>query len=197
MITHFSFLGLACLAPLFMHVPFFFPLLFFSINKIRIIFFSLIFFLYFVFIITQKPINNKTSTNMLNKTTTIALFFFAFLLSLTSAIVINPTITTPNSGTKWRAGGQFTVKWDTTYDDGTGKKVPIPSTYKGDIKLGYLEGSDYNEHLLWDLASGFDLNKGSQQITLPADLVTRTGYIIVLMGDSGNASPKFTIRASK
>lgn len=135
---------------------------------------------------------------MFNKTITLALFFFAFLLSVANAIVINPKITTPNSGTKWRAGGSFTVKWSTTYNDGTGKQVAIPDNFNGMIKLGYLEAGDpYNEHLLWDLASGFKLNSGSQQITLPADLPTRTGYIIVLMGDSGNASQKFTIRASK
>jgi hypothetical protein len=135
---------------------------------------------------------------MFNKTTTTILFLFAFLLSMTSAIVINPHITTPNSGTKWRAGGSFIVKWDTTYFDGTGQ-VPIPDGFKGTIKLGYLEdGDEYNEHLQWgDLATGFALNSGAQRITLPADLETKTSYIIVLMGNSGNASPKFTIQAAR
>lgn len=133
---------------------------------------------------------------MFNKTSLIALFFFAFMASLANAIVINPTITTPNSGTKWRAGQTVTIKWDTTYSDGT-SNVPIPETSIGYIKLGYLEsGDEYNEHLQWDLASGFKLAAGSQSVTLPSDLETKTGYIIVLMGDSGNASAKFTIRAA-
>jgi hypothetical protein len=51
--------------------------------------------------------------------------------------------------------------------------------------------------LEWELASGFDLNKGSQVVTLPADLETKRTYIIVLMGDSGNASPQFTITAAR
>jgi hypothetical protein len=134
---------------------------------------------------------------MFNKTTTTILFLFAFLLSMTSAIVINPTITTPNSGTKWRAGGSFIVKWDTTFFDGTGQ-VPIPEGATGTIKLGYLEGDDqYNEHLFWDLATGFPLNSGAQRIDLPVELETKTSYIIVLMGNSGNASPKFTIQAAR
>ncbi|CEP11853.1 hypothetical protein [Parasitella parasitica] len=136
---------------------------------------------------------------MFNKTTATVLFVFAFLLSMASALVINPKITTPNSGTKWRAGQTYVVKWETTYNDGTGKQVPIPSEYKGTIKLGYLEKNDpYNEHLKFgDLAKDFALNAGSQTITLPADLETKTSYIIVLMGNSGNASPKFTIQAAR
>ncbi|CAO3628177.1 unnamed protein product [Mucor fragilis] len=136
---------------------------------------------------------------MFNKTTTSILFLFAFLLSMASALVINPKISTPNSGTKWRAGQSYVVKWETTYNDGTGQQVPIPDGYKGTIKLGYLENNDpYNEHLKFgDLAKDFALNAGSQTITLPADLETKTSYIIVLMGNSGNASPKFTIQAAR
>lgn len=134
---------------------------------------------------------------MFNKSTTIIFFLFTAILSLASAIVINPHITSPSSGTKWRAGGNFIVKWDTTYQDG-GNDVPIPEGYKGTIKLGYLEeGDEYNEHLFWDLATDFPLNAGAQRVQLPADLETKTSYIIVLMGNSGNASPKFTIQAAR
>ncbi|KAI8882884.1 hypothetical protein K501DRAFT_250623 [Backusella circina FSU 941] len=125
----------------------------------------------------------------------IAVTFFA-LIALASAIVINPKITTPNSSTKWRAGETYTVKWDTTYYDGTSQQ-PIPDTQTGTILLGYLEGSDPNEHLGHTLASGFKLNSGSQSVTLPADLATKRDYIIVLMGDSGNASQRFFIQARK
>lgn len=128
----------------------------------------------------------------------ISLLFLLFAFSsLVQAIVINPTINVPNANTKWRAGGTFVVKWETTYNDGE-KQVAIPSGQKGYIKLGYLENDDpYNEHLLWDLASDFNLDSGAQSITLPSDLETKRTYIIVLMGDSGNASPKFTIRAAR
>ncbi|KAI8078194.1 uncharacterized protein B0P05DRAFT_542890 [Gilbertella persicaria] len=135
-----------------------------------------------------------TLSNMFNKS---IIFFFFFVLTFVNAIVINPKITSPTTGTKWRAGGTFTVKWETTYFDGS-SNVPIPDTQNGRIMLGYLENNDpYNEHLKWTLATNFPLNSGAQQITLPSDLSTRTSYIIVLMGDSGNASNKFTIQAAK
>ncbi|KAI9494647.1 hypothetical protein BDB00DRAFT_817669 [Zychaea mexicana] len=122
--------------------------------------------------------------------------FVAFLLlvlaTAASAIVWNPEITTPNSGTKWRAGESYTVQWKPSINGEN-----IPEGVNGMIKLGYLEDGSINEHLYWDLASGFPLNKGAQSITLPADLETKTSYIVVLMGDSGNASPKFTIKAAR
>ncbi|KAI8375859.1 hypothetical protein BD560DRAFT_392124 [Blakeslea trispora] len=123
------------------------------------------------------------------------LFAFFALVSFVNAIVINPKITTPSTGTKWTAGQTVTVKWKTTF----GKdNTPIPDTQRGYIKLGYLEkGDPYNEHLMWDLAADFPLNSGAQQVTLPANLETKVSYIIVLMGDSGNASKKFTIKAAK
>ncbi|KAI9271422.1 hypothetical protein BY458DRAFT_509419 [Sporodiniella umbellata] len=131
-----------------------------------------------------------------NQISSFILFFF-FLISIAHAIVINPAITAPTSGTKWRAGQTFVVKWKTTYFDGQ-KQVPIPDTQTGVIKLGYFEKNDrYNEHLLWDLASGFKLNSGSQSVTLPNDLETKRSYIVVLMGDSGNASKQFTISAAR
>lgn len=132
---------------------------------------------------------------MFNKFISTIFFLLAFIFTVSTAIVINPKINKPDAGTSWRAGQQVTIQWDTTYFDGTGN-VPIPDGYKGAIKLGYLEGDDYNEHLLWDLASDFPLNAGAQSVTLPNDLVTRNGYIIVLMGNSGNASPKFRIKAA-
>lgn len=49
--------------------------------------------------------------------------------------------------------------------------------------------------LEWELGSGFPLTKGSYEVTLPSDLEERNTYIIVLMGDSGNASEQFTIKS--
>ncbi|KAI8367968.1 hypothetical protein EDC96DRAFT_505928 [Choanephora cucurbitarum] len=123
------------------------------------------------------------------------LFALFALISFVNAIVINPKITTPSSGTKWTAGQNVTVKWKTTYGP---DKTPIPEIMRGYIKLGYFEkGDKYNEHLKWDLASNFSLSSGAQRVTLPSDLETKHSYIIVLMGDSGNASKEFTIRAAR
>jgi hypothetical protein len=58
---------------------------------------------------------------------------------------------------------------------------------QGTISLIILSFSD------WELASGFKLDAGSQEVKIPRDLQTRNSYIIVLIGDSGNASPQFTI----
>ncbi|CAO3651095.1 unnamed protein product [Mucor hiemalis] len=136
---------------------------------------------------------------MFNKSISTILLLIAFFFTLASAIVINPHITTPNSKTKWRAGQTVTIKWDTTYTEyGSTTPIPIPDNLSGNLKLGYLEGGDqYNEHLQWDLnTTPFKLNAGSYTVTLPSDLITRNGYIIVLMGNSGNASPKFKIGAA-
>lgn len=64
----------------------------------------------------------------------------------------------------------------------------------GSIVLGYLIGNDENEHLDYKnpLASGFKLMDGQRDIVIP-NVEPRKTYIIVLFGDSGNASPKFTI----
>ncbi|KAI7855391.1 hypothetical protein BDC45DRAFT_506093 [Circinella umbellata] len=122
--------------------------------------------------------------------------FIALLLLLivtvVNAIVWNPEITVPKATSKWRAGETYTVKWKTTV-----LGEDIPDGVNGTIKLGYLEEGSINEHLYWDLATTFPLNSGAQTVTLPSDLETKTSYIIVVMGDSGNASPKFTIRAAR
>ncbi|CAM0142960.1 hypothetical protein VKS41_006289 [Umbelopsis sp. WA50703] len=115
---------------------------------------------------------------------TISLFVYAV-----SAYVYSPKILTPNSKTHWRAGQTYTVVWDPN-----SAGITIPDNVTGSIMLGYLENGDqYNEHLNWHLADNFKLISGSQNVTLPNDLETKASYIIVLFGDSGNASPPFTI----
>lgn len=42
------------------------------------------------------------------------------------------------------------------------------------------------------LATGFPITMGRAEITVPS-VTTRNSYILVLFGDSGNASPRFTI----
>ncbi|KAL0082456.1 hypothetical protein F4703DRAFT_1865749 [Phycomyces blakesleeanus] len=118
-------------------------------------------------------------------------FCVTLVICLVKAVVLNPHIIVPNESTVWKAGGTFDVKWDTIVYGS-----PIAPEVNGTIKLGYLDGTDINEHLFWTLASGFPLNTGSQSVVLPTDLVTKASYIIVLMGDSGNSSPQFTIEAN-
>ncbi|KAI8146392.1 hypothetical protein BJV82DRAFT_554400 [Fennellomyces sp. T-0311] len=111
------------------------------------------------------------------------------LFSMAYAIVWNAPITIPNENTIWTAGKSYIVKWNTTTHDGQ----KIPDGVSGMIKLGYVEDGSLDEHLYWDLAKDFPLNSGEQAICLPDGLEPKDNYIIVLMGNSGNASPKFTI----
>ncbi|KAG2187340.1 hypothetical protein INT44_005026, partial [Umbelopsis vinacea] len=74
--------------------------------------------------------------------------------------------------------------------------APIPDDETASLYLGYLINNDrFNEHLYWELASGFKLNAGSQEVQIPQKIRTRHSYIVVLIGDSGNASPQFTIES--
>ncbi|KAI8340769.1 hypothetical protein BC941DRAFT_418133, partial [Chlamydoabsidia padenii] len=117
----------------------------------------------------------------------------ATFLTISLAFVLNPEITYPTAESIWTAGSRQNITWDTEHVVGG----PIPNDYTGIIKLGYLDPVDTpNEHLHWELAAGFPLNKGWQVVTLPTDLESRHTYIIVLMGNSGNASPEFTINAA-
>ncbi|EAU85843.2 hypothetical protein CC1G_05060 [Coprinopsis cinerea okayama7 len=100
-------------------------------------------------------------------------------------IVINPKITTPRQDSYWTKGSRQIVTWDTD-------KIPLEkATATGLILLGYSTPDDDSEHL--DIASGFPLTDGSIEVTVPADVASRDNYFIVLFGDSGNVSPKFTI----
>ncbi|KAF7299605.1 hypothetical protein HMN09_00965900 [Mycena chlorophos] len=96
---------------------------------------------------------------------------------LGSRTVYDPPITTPNAQTVWKAG------------NATG----IPDGVTGMLQLGFLTSD--SENLSTILATGFNLSDEKVQITIP-DVVTRTNYILVLFGDSGNASPEFTIQGS-
>ncbi|KAF9267295.1 hypothetical protein L218DRAFT_803766, partial [Marasmius fiardii PR-910] len=101
-------------------------------------------------------------------------------------IVFNPNITVPNANTVWEVGTTQTVKWDIT---------GLPDeTLTGMVVLGHLEGNDPNEHLMLNppLAQGFLLKDGQVDVTIPG-VASRSDYIVVVFGDSGNASPKFTI----
>lgn len=105
-------------------------------------------------------------------------------------IVYNPTITQPSAESVWHAGQTHHVKWSTS------DMPEQAANYTGLVKLGYLPADGAGgENLHWTLARDFSIAAGIVEIKLPHDLEPRKDYIIVLMGDSGNASPKFTIQA--
>ncbi|KAJ7505130.1 hypothetical protein B0H11DRAFT_2186623 [Mycena galericulata] len=113
-------------------------------------------------------------------------FFFSFILAapLDTRTVYAPPITNPTSSSVWTVGEVETVTWNAT---------GIPAGVTGQIQLGYLTPG--NEHLSVILASGFNLTDEKVNVTVPA-VVSRTNYIVVLFGDSGNISPTFTIQGS-
>ncbi|KIK57160.1 hypothetical protein GYMLUDRAFT_263228 [Collybiopsis luxurians FD-317 M1] len=111
------------------------------------------------------------------------------LSSRKELIAWSPTITYPNERTVLKAGYGTYMSWKT--DD-----MPEESKNStGYIMLGWINGTDTNEHLDWrhPVASNFKYTDGKVNFTLPENLEPRDDYIFVLMGDSGNASPTFTI----
>ncbi|KAI5121408.1 hypothetical protein M0805_003180 [Coniferiporia weirii] len=101
-------------------------------------------------------------------------------------IVYNPMITYPVAGTVWNAGEVHTVTWDTS-------AIPAgQNNATGTILLGHIENNSENLNIAQPLATGFKIMSGATNITVP--LVTDgDDYIVVLFGDSGNASKEFTI----
>ncbi|KAK1226262.1 hypothetical protein PQX77_010735 [Marasmius sp. AFHP31] len=127
---------------------------------------------------------------------------------LVPRIVFNPKILSPDANTVWEAGKTQTVKWDPT-------GLPL-DTLTGQLVLGHIEDGDPsgNEHLQLNppLAKGFLIKDGETTFTVPPDVPSRKDYIVVrelhalrtmipgshhisspVFGDSGNASPRFTI----
>ncbi|KAF7979795.1 hypothetical protein HWV62_40844 [Athelia sp. TMB] len=106
-------------------------------------------------------------------------------LSLDTRDVYAPPVTYPHSGTVWKVGDKYTVTWDAS-------NPPKQITNKiGEI---YLRRGD-TTILDKPLAKGFSILKGHQEITVPEDVKAGSDYRVVLFGDSGNWSEKFTIKA--
>ncbi|PIL22621.1 hypothetical protein GSI_15312 [Ganoderma sinense ZZ0214-1] len=106
---------------------------------------------------------------------------------LNDVVIITP-ITAPDAGDVWPVGSVQTITWDTT-------TIPVGSEdATGFILLGYLEDGSSNEHLDFQnpLAQNIPLENGAVNVTVP-NVAARDDYIVVLFGDSGNKSPKFTI----
>ncbi|KAF5360951.1 hypothetical protein D9756_004652 [Leucocoprinus leucothites] len=119
---------------------------------------------------------------------------FSFLFSavvgfpLVKRDVVAPHITNPHEGTIWVVGSRESVTWET--DD-----LPPASqitNLMGRVILGFQANDSLNLDLDHPLAENFKITTGNITITVP-DVPSRDDYIIVLMGDSGNASPAFAI----
>ncbi|RDX53403.1 hypothetical protein K466DRAFT_561901 [Polyporus arcularius HHB13444] len=103
-------------------------------------------------------------------------------------IVYRPHLTSPVEGDSWPIGSQQTVTWDAS-------DIPPEALYQtGVLLLGHLVDGSSNEHLDIEnpLASGFQIKNGAVNVTVPK-VFPRSDYIVVLIGDSGNASGKFSI----
>ncbi|KAH9977584.1 hypothetical protein BJV74DRAFT_901563 [Russula compacta] len=109
----------------------------------------------------------------------------AHALPFVKRIVIDPHITSPDAATVWTPGNDELVTWDTS-------TVPPTGDYNGTLLLGYQTDNSENLDLEHPLAVGFSLRDGSVRVTCPV-VSPANNYIVVLMGDSGNASPQFTI----
>ncbi|EJF63335.1 hypothetical protein DICSQDRAFT_134768 [Dichomitus squalens LYAD-421 SS1] len=106
-------------------------------------------------------------------------------------VVFRPHITAPTAGVVWQAGSSQTITWDAS-------NIPAENQNQtGLILLGYIEDGDVNEHLdiQHPLAVNFPITAGSVTVNVP-QVPARDDYVIVVFGDSGNASPKFTITNS-
>ncbi|TBU29935.1 hypothetical protein BD311DRAFT_796293 [Dichomitus squalens] len=102
--------------------------------------------------------------------------------------VFSPSVTSPTAGEVWTVGSVQTVTWDTS-------NIPAANQNQtGLILLGSVEDGSTDEHLDIEnpLASNFPIRGGAVNVTVP-QVATRDDYVVVLFGDSGNASPKFTI----
>ncbi|KAG1776185.1 hypothetical protein EV702DRAFT_971944 [Suillus placidus] len=142
-------------------------------------------------------------TNLLFTVSSLALLALSLPLNLRD--VVDPPITSPTAGTVWHVGEKQLVTWST---NGLSSNVTNPV---GMLVLGYNYNNSENlmlsestnvkcyalsllNNLFLDspLATNINYTVGQVLITVP-NVETREDYIVVLFGDSGNASPEFTI----
>ncbi|KAG1748752.1 hypothetical protein EDB19DRAFT_1630045 [Suillus lakei] len=121
--------------------------------------------------------------------------FSAFLLAFATAAPVHPvellawspTILCPTQFTIWPRGSTQTVTWATN-------NIPeekLNST--GLLLMGYMENDSENLDIKNPLAVNFPIISGQVSITVPENATVRGNAIVVLFGDSGNASPEFAI----
>ncbi|KAI0349584.1 hypothetical protein OH77DRAFT_1414735 [Trametes cingulata] len=113
---------------------------------------------------------------------------FVAVASAATNDVFRPQITEPKEGDVWTVGSVQTITWDTS-------NIPAANQNQtGLILLGFIEDGSIDEHLNTTnpLASNFPITAGSVNVNVP-DVTPRDDYVVVLFGDSGNTSPKFSI----
>ncbi|KDQ25441.1 hypothetical protein PLEOSDRAFT_1044780 [Pleurotus ostreatus PC15] len=104
-----------------------------------------------------------------------------------SEIVYNPPVTYPTESATITAGRPFAVTWNT-------KGAPDESK-SSVIKVVLGHGRGKNEHLdnAHPLAEKIPIMEGKTHVVVPQDTPPRGDYFVVVMGDSANKSPTFTI----
>jgi hypothetical protein len=98
--------------------------------------------------------------------------------------VFVPPVTYPHAGTVWTVGQHHNVTWDTS-----GRPVNITNSI-GRIMLN--KGGIASPLILND---NFSILLGRIEVTVPW-VLPGSDYQLVLFGDSGNFSPKFTIQSA-
>jgi len=109
---------------------------------------------------------------------------FAAPLHLDARDVFVPHITSPHAGTIWKVGEHYKVTWDTS-------NAPKHITNsKGKLLLADNGIQDVDK----PLAQNFEILQGHVVVKVPK-VKPGKNYAVVLIGDSGNLSPQFTIEA--
>ncbi|KLO03806.1 hypothetical protein SCHPADRAFT_766579 [Schizopora paradoxa] len=109
-------------------------------------------------------------------------------LDLSARDVFVPKILYPHAGTVWKAGNHHNVTWDTS-------DAPVNITNIQGMVVFAKNGLMFTNQtggLDDPLASGFSILLGRIEIQVP-EVAAGDDYQVVLFGDSGNFSPKFTI----
>ncbi|KAJ7749954.1 hypothetical protein B0H16DRAFT_1550715 [Mycena metata] len=96
--------------------------------------------------------------------------------------VFSPPITFPTAGTVLVSKTETTVTWDASGAPVNISNKALLMLRKGDLTAPFI------------LAEGFDLRTGALKIVVP-NVLADSDYEFVLLGDSGNFSPTFTIQS--
>ncbi|KAJ6517514.1 hypothetical protein C8R47DRAFT_1087494 [Mycena vitilis] len=103
---------------------------------------------------------------------------------LMSRNIFDPPVLTPTAGEVWTVGSQQNVTWDIS---------DPPANITNTVGTIILRKAGVTTPLI--LGNGFDILDGAFEVTVP-DVLEGTDYSIILLGDSGNVSPAFTITGS-
>ncbi|GJE89472.1 hypothetical protein PsYK624_055730 [Phanerochaete sordida] len=118
----------------------------------------------------------------------VTLLFFGLIAVVSANSVVKrdvfvPKITNPHLGTILEVGQKYNVTWDT---DNAPAQITNPLGQIIFAQDGRLVGLDH------PLTANFSILKGWEEITVPF-VETDFDYAVVLIGDSGNFSPNFSI----